>query len=393
LGVLRTLLHRVVITGLLCAAESAAAEEGGQEPSPEQPSPERAPRAAAPAASTVPAPRAAETSAPAAPSFRFKLYSDVNFVLREREHASFQIGAVDFFITGDISEDFSVVSENVLKILGDRGTVFDLDRIYLEWHPQRWFKVRFGRDHLMFGRYLQTYHHPLLFQLATSRPAAVAFEDEGGLLATHQIGVEALGDVPIGEDLELRYAIGIGNGRGQYSGDILSTRDRNAFKALVAQVGLLPRFLPGFEFGVSGYLDRIPPGLTDVTGRFVLSEAIDEQIIGAHILYTSDAIEAHAEGYFLAHRARNTGLTSHLMGGFAQLGVIFAPWTPYVRVEGVKRSVGDNFYSLSGTLTRLFELRAGIRYGLGDRAVLKLEYRREFENQIHGAALQAAFGI
>ena len=327
------------------------------------------------------------------PSFRFRLFGDVNFALLEHAYPAFRIGAVDFSITGDVSQDFSVVSENVLTIVASERTVFDLDRLYLEWHPKPWFKLRFGRDHLMFGRYLPTYHHPLLFQLATVRPAAVAYEREGGWLAAHQIGLEALGDVPIGEELDFRYAVGIGNGRGLYVGDILSTEDRNAFKAVVAQVGLLPHSLPGFEIGVSGYLDRIPPGFADATGRVVLSESVDEQIVGAHVLFATDTVDAHAEGYYLMHRGHDTGLTSHLIGGFVQLGVSFAQWTPYARFDGADRSVGDTFFNISGTATRVLQSRAGVRYELTDQAVFKLEYLRDFDNALHGATLQAAFGI
>jgi len=381
------------MAALLSTAKSVAADGAPPETSTAASSPEPAPGATGDGAASAPAKLDAVPHATFAPTFRFKLYSDVNFVINEREHPAFKIGAVDFLITGDISEDFSVVSENVLKIFGGNSAVFDLDRIYLEWHPKPWFKVRAGRDHLMFGRYLQTYSHPLLFQLGTVRPTVVAFEDEGGFLAAHQIGIEAFGDVPLGAELDVHYALGIGNGRGQFTGDVLSTRDRNVFKALVGQLGLLPRSLPGLEIGVSGYIDRIPPGFTDPSGRVLLPESVDEQIIGAHVLYTSDTIEGTAEGYYLLHRGRNTGLTSHLLGGFAQLGVSFERWTPYLRVEGADRSVGDNFFNISGVVTRWVELRTGLRYGLTERSVLKLEYRRDFENRIHGAVLQAAFGI
>jgi hypothetical protein len=382
---------------MVCTAASSAAADEPASSTTAAPSPAAA--AAEPSAPSGAAGSAAlakfgaESEGAFVPTFRFKVYSDVNFVLAEHEYPAFKIGGVDFFITGDISEDFSALSENVLEILGEEGTVFDLERIYLEWHPRRWFKLRFGRDHLMLGRYMQTYHHALFFQLATARPTVLAFEDEGGLLPAHQIGIEALGDVPLGAELDLHYAFGIGNGRGKFSDDILSTQDRNAFKAMVAQIALLPRSLPGFEIGVSGYLDRIPAGFTDATGRVLLPEAVDEQIVGAHAVYAAYPIEAQAEGYYLAHRGRDTGLTSHLIGGFGQLGVSFEQWTPYARLEGADRSAGDTFFNVSGALTRLLEVRTGVRYGLSDQAVLKLEYRRDFESHIHGAALQAAFGM
>jgi len=384
---------RVVLCGVVLSAGPAAAQEPEAETPPAQTSPPPASPAPSSAQVSAAAKLAPEPEGTFVPTFRFKVYSDMNFVVEEHEHPAFKIGGVDFFITGDISEDFSALSENVLEILGGEGTVFDLERIYLEWHPKRWFKLRFGRDHLMLGHYMQTYHHALFFQLATARPTVLAFEDEGGLLPAHQIGLEALGDVPLGVELDLHYAVGIGNGRGRFSDDVLSTQDRNAFKALVAQIGLLPRSLPGFEVGVSGYLDRIPAGFTDAAGQVLLAEAVDEQIVAAHVVYASYPIEAQAEGYYLTHKGRDTGLTSHLVGGFGQLGMSFEQWTPFARIEGADRSAGDTFFNVSGAATRLLELRTGLRYGLSDQAVLKLEYRRDFENRIHGAVLQAAFGM
>jgi len=400
------ILGRVAVAALLLGTAGPARAQGaGGEPSPPAPPPApptdstapEAPKAESPptsgAAGAARQKLGADAEGTFVPTFKFKVYSDMNFVLTEHEDPAFKIGGVDFFLTGDISEDFSALSENVLEILGDEGTVFDLERIYLEWHPKRWFKLRFGRDHLMLGRYMQTYHHALFFQLATARPYMLAFEDEGGFLPAHQIGIEALGDIPLGEELDLHYALGIGNGRGQFSDDVLSTHDRNAFKSLVAQLSLLPHFLPGFEFGLSGYLDRIPPGFTDPTGRVLLTESVDEQIGGAHIVYASYPFEAQAEGYYLVHRGRETGLSTHLVGGFGQFGVSFEQLTPYARIEGADRSVGDTFFNISGAANRLLELRTGLRYGLSDQAVLKLEYRRDFENRINGAVLQAAFGM
>jgi hypothetical protein len=325
------------------------------------------------------------------PRLNIKIFSDLNWVVQSRQNPAFELGGVDFFLTGDLSEQFSALSESVLEVR-ESGPVFDLERIYLEWHPKRWLQVRLGRDHVMLGRYMQTYHHALLYQLATSRPALLAFEDEGGLLPAHQIGLEISGDVTL-PGTSLHYAAGIGNGRGQFADDIMNGSDRNAFRSLLGQLALLPDFAPGLELGLSGYLDRIPPGFTDVAGNVLISEPLSEYIVAAHVAYTTYPIDAQAEAYWLRHEGVRSGQKTEMRGGFAQFGFGFDPWTPYARLEVFKRDANDLFYNVSNAHVELVELRGGVRYSLTDQAVLKVEYSHEFQTTTRKLVIQTAFGM
>ncbi|MEO8179789.1 MAG: hypothetical protein ABI895_13220 [Deltaproteobacteria bacterium] len=325
------------------------------------------------------------------PSLHIKIFSDINFDVRTGENAAFRLGGVDFFLTGELSEQFSALSESVLEFL-DGGTAFDLERIYLEWHPRSWLQLRFGRDHLMMGRYMQTYHHALLFQLATERPLLFAFEDEGGLLPAHQIGIEAKGDVTL-PGLVLHYALGLGNGRGQFGDDVLNTFDRDGFKSRLAQLSVLPDFAPGLELGVSGYWDQIAPGYSDPSGTALIVHPVHEYIAAAHAAYVAYPIDAQAEGYWLLHHEQATEQTTHMLGGFLQLGIDFAAWGPYARFEAIQRDSEDAFFNVSAAPLRFTELRGGLRYSLADQAVLKLECAHEFEASTNSLVLQAAFGV
>jgi hypothetical protein len=352
--------------------------------------------AAAPAPGPTPTPEPQSDAEPASeegfePSLHLKIFSDVNLVKQSGEKSAFRLGGVDFFLTGELSEQFSALSESLLEFR-DGGTDFDLERIYLEWHPRPWFQLRFGRDHLMMGRYMQTYHHALLLQLATERPLLFAFEDDGGFLPAHQIGVEAKGDVTF-PDFVLHYALGLGNGRGQFSDDVLNTVDRNSFKSRLAQLAVLPDFAPGLELGVSGYWDRIPPGDTSASAEVLIPDAIDEYILSGHAAYVAYPVDAQAEGYWLWHRDRVTQQRSKMLGGFLQLGIDWAAWSPYARLEAIERSAEDAFFNASATPLRFTDLRSGLRYSLADQAVLKLEYAHEFEASTNTVVLQAAFGV
>jgi len=239
---------------------------------------------------------------------------------------------------------------------------------------------------------MQTYHHALLLQLATERPLLFAFEDDGGFLPAHQIGVEAKGDLTF-PSFVLHYALGLGNGRGQFGEDVLNTLDRNSFKSRLAQLAVLPDFAPGLELGISGYWDEIPPGDASPSGEALIPNAIAEYIVSGHAAYVAYPIDAQAEGYWLLHRDVTTEQRTHMLGGFLQLGIDFAAWCPYARLEAIQRSAGDAFFNASAAPQRFTELRGGLRYSLADQAVLKLEYAREFEGSTNTVVLQAAFGV
>jgi hypothetical protein len=350
------------------------------------------------AVSTVPAGAVESVDTPVAfaPDITLHLFSDVNFAVSSAStgRPSFALGGVDFFITGAISSGVSFLSENVLEFDEDGGIVFDLERIYLEVEIVKWLSVRAGREHIPMGRYMSTYHHALLFQWATARPQLLAFEDEGGFLPAHQIGLEAFGKLPLGDALLLGYTAAVGNGRGQFADDILNSIDRNGFKAVTVRLTVEPLDIDGLEVGVSGYMDRIPKGFTEsTTGKQLIVENISELIGAFHVAYLSYPFELMAVGYLLAHRGRASHTAQSLSGGFVQLGVTFNDWTPYARFEYVTRSSQDTFFNVSGTAQKIEELRLGLRFGLNAQAVVKVEYIADLHNDIHAGQVQAAFGI
>ena len=81
----------------------------------------------------------------------------------------------------------------------DEGTpVADLERLELRWSGER-LRLSLGRMHTRLGYYNTAYHHGAWLELPISRPRAVAFEDEGGLLPVHLVGIEAGYRQPLGD--------------------------------------------------------------------------------------------------------------------------------------------------------------------------------------------------
>ena len=135
---------------------------------------------------------------------------------------SFSLGQLDLFVTSDISEKFKFLSEIVFEGGPDNlyGVVsgvensfsVDVERYLLQYSQSDYFNLSAGRFHTAIGYYNTAYHHSTWLQTTTGRPFLYAFEDEGGILPIHLVGVSASGQIPSG-GLRLHYVAEVGNGR------------------------------------------------------------------------------------------------------------------------------------------------------------------------------------
>jgi len=221
------------------------------------------------------------------------------------------------------------------------------------------------------------------------------------MLPAHVIGLTFAGDIGLGDNT-LHYDLGIGNGRGTFADDILAVGEYDDWKSVVARLNFLPGAVYGLEIGVSAYIDRIPPGVTDDGGNVLVPFKQDEQIFGAHIAYTGYPFHFIAEGYQVTHADLKEGddgvMDSYsLTGGFVEAGYdVTETLRPYGRYDTMSRDEKDGFLTASGAPNKKTEIRLGIRQTLHSKAVFKLEYVNVTENDddpSHGVTAQVAFGF
>ena len=151
---------------------------------------------------------------PQGPMLRIRGFSDFNYRVSNQsgETNSFTLGAFDLFISSQISEKFSMLSEVNFEFGDDNEMALDLERMLLTYAANDHFKLSFGRYHTGIGYYNTAFHHGTWFQTATGRPFLFLFEDEGGVLPVHNVGLNLTGSIPSGK-LGLNYVAEIGNGR------------------------------------------------------------------------------------------------------------------------------------------------------------------------------------
>src|SRR5258708_13793232 len=124
-------------------------------------------------------------------------------------------------------------------------------------------KLTFGRSPPSIVSSNTAYHHGNWFETATGRPFLFLFEDQGGILPVHNVGLSLTGSVPSG-DLGLHYVAEIGNGRP--ARHPMNSTSQNKFdetnsKSTNLSVYSRPDWAPGLQTGFSIYHDHLIPDL------------------------------------------------------------------------------------------------------------------------------------
>jgi hypothetical protein len=234
-----------------------------------------------------------------------------------------------------------------------------------------------GRFHTPYGYWNAAFHHGAQIQTVT-RPRFIDFEDRGGILPAHSVGIWANGRFGLGPG-KLIYDAYFANGGRIVDGaiDFNAHRDDNTNKAIGGNVGYL------FGGSLSGLL----------IGAHALREDVN--------VYEADAMRARTRlalwgGYFYLDMANWEGIGEYyrfrnrdLSGGtgthaswaaFAQMGrTFFDRWTPYYRWEKAQLDQADAYFAAqeSGRSYRRHVL--GLKYTLNPNTTLKLEGNRTRE--------------
>ena len=322
------------------------------------------------------------------------VYGDAGYTVRDNAASNNDFSAAHFELLPSYSTGrLSFLAEVMLEIGGNSLSV-DVERIQVAYVVANWLRLKMGRFHSANGYYNDTYHHGAIFQLATDRPFLVQFEDGGGLMEAHLVGVAADGTVSLGDLGDLRYDLEVGNGRLPHIEDVATTDSFKNFKRVNARVRWLPSFLEGLVIGFTGAADEIPAGMDPLMPTNRMFEAI----VGSHVAYMENHFHVLFEGDMVLHHDTTTGIDYTTWGGFAELGYAIDDWTPYVRFEQISFAGNDDPYfatNVTGGVGDVRDLRIGINWHALPGVVFKLE-GRHFErpgfNQ-QSALFQCAFGF
>ena len=310
----------------------------------------------------LPAAIALTTSSALAQDTQIRGFVDVTYRTGSKNTPApaFGLGQYDLFITSKLTPEFRFVGESVFEY-GDGGFGVDVERIIISYAPRGWFKAGAGKHHTPIGFWNNAYHHGAVMQPTIERPLMFKFEDEGGVLPIHTVGLLLSGnDI---SPAHLTYEFLVGNGIGSTP---IADNDRSKSYT----VALRSQVTSALEVGVSGYSDRAGIGTVNLAGD-TLGVNMTQRMLGGFVAFLGPKNELIAE----YQRVMNTseGAKVHDTDAmFIYAGHRFGQFVPYARYDMLGYQAGDPYFVANDTRMAL----VGARYDFGPLTTVKLEGRR-----------------
>jgi hypothetical protein len=295
-------------------------------------------------------------------------------------HSSFQAGEFDLVFSSKLSDRLSFLAEVVLG--PDTTNVFgpDIERYSLTYKVNRYFAASAGRFHTSIGYYNTAYHHGNWFSTADGRPIMYLFEDSGGVLPVHMVGLNFAGEVPGTEKLGLHWVAEVGNGVSANPGAaaVQNFYSNRNYKATNLAAYIRPQAVPGLQIGGSWYHDGLnPAGLSPVR----------QNAESAYVVYLTSDWEFLTEGVLLGNRLLGMAAPYRSPMAYTQIARKFGIYKPYFRYQYVRDNLADPVNVLKGTY---YGPSVGLRIDFAEYAAFKLQYNHLFQSgQLAGNGLNA----
>jgi hypothetical protein len=240
------------------------------------------------------------------------------------------------------------------------------------------FTAWMGRFHTPYGYWNTAFHHGTQIQTAT-RPRFVDFEDNGGILPAHTVGLWGVGHVNTGGGSRFQYDAWIGNGSRIVDGviDFNAYRDDNRNTAVGGNVGY--RFggaAEGLLVGLHGFREEV-----DVYAGDEKLARTRLGVAGGYFYLDRSNWEGIGEYYHFSNADLSGGTGTHSSwAAFLQLGYTLNDvWTPYYRWEKAKLDQTDAYFAYQESGRPYTRNVVGIRYLLNPSTALQLEGNRTRE--------------
>ena len=293
----------------------------------------------------------------------FHMFTDVvGQTGRTGSPASFGLGQFDAFITANFPQKLSFLSETVIE--GDsREFAVDIERLMVTYTHAPSLQISVGKLHTPIGRWSTSYHHGTVLQPTIDRPLLYRFEDDGGVLPIHTVGL-AISGHEIGP-LRLGYDLVIGNGIGSNH-----QADNNRSKSVT--LAGYSQMTSSLRIGGSWYQDHLTAGTRRPTGD-TLGIDLDLRLFGGYGHYSRGPVEVLVEYQRATSRELPDGPrhSSNLWTGYA--GFTVGRWTPYLRLDGLELDRTERYFPNE---KRRLDV-VGARVDLTSSAVAKLEWQSE----------------
>ena len=315
-------------------------------------------------------------------------FMDVGFAMNSQGNPvanpkGFYVSALSFYLSPHFGDNIKALVEPNFEIAPDGTVSTDLERLQIGYTFSDTATLWGGRFHTPYGYWNTGFHHGAQMQTSVLRPRFIDFEDKGGILPAHMVGLWGTGKAKAGSG-RFTYDVFAGNGPKiamagappQTPGtlDVNLAGDDNH----QAMVG----FNLGYEF--SGSIDGLRLAIHSLRGDVdddnvtaglgTPRNKTELNMVGGSAVYISDAWEVMSEYYGFNDKDKSGATGTHKsLAGFLQAGRTFNNLTPYVRFERTVLDQADNYVSMQANGQSYARQALGLRYDLNPKAALKFE--------------------
>jgi hypothetical protein len=281
---------------------------------------------------------------------------------KQKDHG-FQIGQFDLFITSQINDRFSFLGETVFEWdNSEKDWTVDLERVIIKYAFKDYFNISTGKFHTPFGYWNNAYHHGAVIQPTINRPVIIRFEDNGGYLPIHQVGLQFSGTA-IG-DKNFGYSLFLSNGQAQ--GNTGGSRDYTT-SAISGSLSFEP--VESLQFFVSGYSNTVPKNSYTYQG-VKLAEDSRYSLVNCAVAYFGSELPIEFAGEYFSINTRMIG-SYNTNAFYAYLGFpINKKLVPYALYNRVSFQQGEEYFIKND----VEEITVGARAIFSPKVVWKLEY-------------------
>jgi hypothetical protein len=351
-------------------------EIAAQKPAPAPASPGGSPGQAAsePAARTTaiePAPSTPSTLEQLVDTLGLHAFADIGATLsKNTDQTGFNVGSLDLYFVPNLGNRVKALFELLFELDSGGDLAVDLERAQIGYTFSDAATLWGGRFHSPYGYWNTAFHHGAQVQTAIRRPKFIDFEDKGGVLPSHSVGVLTTGAIPAWSG-KLSYDLYFANSSRISDGTLgINTIGLKPFEPTGGvNVGFSPTWLvEGLKVGLHGMTAGIRDDATPENRTRM-------NTVGAYAVYDANNWELIAEYYRFFDEDRSGGTGYHdSWAAFVQLARAFGRWIPFVRWEKGDFSQDDNYFLAQDSGRPYERWAAGLRFDLTASAALKLEF-------------------
>ncbi|MBI3562467.1 MAG: hypothetical protein HY080_12215 [Gammaproteobacteria bacterium] len=317
-------------------------------------------------------------------------FADVTLGKSSRDYGAlspkgFSSSGVDLYLSPQFSDQTHALIEALVEPDANGEVGVDLERLQLGYAFSDALTLWSGRFHTPYGYWNTGFHHGAQIQTALTRPKFLDFEDKGGILPAHSVGLWATGNIRYGTD-KINYDVYVANGSRITAGalDMNNAKDDNANKALGINLGYEFRDdLEGLRLGIHGLREEVDAYVSGVSvARVMLT------MLGGYAVYDNNDWEIISEYYHFNNADLLTTRDHSSWAGFAQLGItVQRRWTPYARYEKASFNPTDPYFSYQTYGQSYQRSVVGLRFDLNIKTSLKLEVDTTRQHQTTAPSL------